>query len=244
MLHLSGLEKRYGKNLALRDLSIDIEEGDVICLVGPNGSGKSTLLKIILGLINSDSGKISMDRDGLRFGYMSEVAKIPGNMTALRLLNSLKGILSGGEDISAKIIDLFDMKEYLAKPVKSYSKGMLKKLAFLLATLNSPDVLVLDEPFEGLDTIDRDKLNKFITQYAQGGKTVILSTHILYELDRVVTKAIFLKKGDLVVTFMPPSQNRAEREITFGPLFRDYLDTELNLNMTLTIADIYRRVYQ
>lgn len=241
MITINNLDKSFGKTNAVQNVSFTIPLGGILCLVGPNGSGKSTLLKLVLGLIKPDRGSISNHGKHPTFGYMPEIASIPGSMTPLRIVKSFKEILPGSEDCSDEVIELFAMQEYYRKPVKSFSKGMHKKLAFLLAVLNSPDILVLDEPFEGLDTIDRDKLNQFLLNYAASGKTVLLSTHILYELDSLVSQALFIKKGHLLFDFNIHEKSKSTLGPNLDTHLRDHLLAEQEL---LTITEIYRRLYQ
>lgn len=236
MINVENVSKNYKDVLALDDVSIQIETGKIVCLVGPNGSGKSTLIKIILGLSRATKGRISFEGDDPTIGYLTELNALPNGYKGKDILKKLETLI--GVDRSQhvdELIRLFGIKEFISKKVKGYSKGMQKKIGLLIALSGDPDLVILDEPFEGIDTIDRDKLSEFLKSYVSAGKTVILSTHILYELDSLCEEAHFLKKGKLIAS-LETNNSR------FTKIASEFKDTEFGSN--LTIADIYRRVYQ
>lgn len=245
MIRASLICKSFDKTKALNNVSFEIQGGTVCCLVGPNGSGKSTLIKILLGLIKKHDGEIIFTPDNLPIGYMPEVSGLPKGYNGTKMMNLIKPILNGYDESSDEIMDLFGMHEYMSKDVTKFSKGMQKKIGLLIAFTKSPDIVVLDEPFEGIDTIDRDRLNGFIARYTKNGKSVILSSHILHDLDAIADQAIFLKNGNLVVNYSPKA--------AFGSLLdsgntsnivRFSVDDQPLELTSPTITDIYRTLYK
>lgn len=236
MVTVEHVTKNYRDVLALDDVTIQIDKGKIVCLVGPNGSGKSTLIKIILGLSRATKGRVTFENGNPTVGYLTELNALPNGYKGTDILNKLETLI--GVDRSQSVIDLkqlFGIDEFISKKIKGYSKGMQKKIGLLVAFSGDPDLVILDEPFEGIDTIDRDKLSEFLQNYVASGKTVILSTHILYELDSLCEEAHFLKKGKLIASLK-----------TQNSRFTHVAD-EFNANdfgSGPTIADIYRRIYQ
>lgn len=177
---------------------------------------------------------------------MPEFSGLPTGYTGLDIIKKHKYLLRySNDDHIQQLIDLFDMNSFLNKKIKGFSKGMQKKIGFLLAFAGSPGLVILDEPFEGIDTIDRDRLNAFINEYTSTDKSVILSSHILYDLDLITDQAVFLKNGKVMINYNPKS---VEQNTTVP------IQIELNLtdhnvpkNIVLsnpTITDIYRALYK
>lgn len=236
MVNVENVSKKYRDVLALDDVTIQIDKGKIVCLVGPNGSGKSTLIKIILGLSRATKGRVAFDNGNPIVGYLTELNALPNGYKGTDILKKLETLI--GVDRSQSVVDLkqlFGIDQFISKKIKGYSKGMQKKIGLLIAFSGDPDLVILDEPFEGIDTIDRDKLTEFLKNYTKTGKTVILSTHILYELDSLCHTAHFLNKGKLTASL--DTQNSRFT----------YVSDEFNtgdFDSGPTIADIYRRIYQ
>jgi len=244
MVKVENVSKSYKDVLALDNVSMQIDKGKIVCLVGPNGSGKSTLIKIILGLSRASKGKVSFEDANPTVGYLTELNALPNGYKGTDILRKLETLI--GVDRSQSVVDLkqlFGIDEFISKKIKGYSKGMQKKIGLLIAFSGDPDLVILDEPFEGIDTIDRDKLSGFLKSYVANGKTVILSTHILYELDSLCNHAHFLKKGRLVSSL----EIQIEKPESASKLRFNHIPAEYNVNdfgSSPTIADIYRRIYQ
>jgi ABC-type multidrug transport system ATPase subunit len=245
MIQALNISKTFNKVRALNNVSFEIQNSTVCCLVGPNGSGKSTLIKILLGLIKRHDGEIIFKQDNPNIGYMPEVSGLPNGYRGTKLLNLIKPILSGDDESRDEILDLFSMHEYMNKDVSKFSKGMQKKIGLLIAFTKSPDIVVLDEPFEGIDTLDRDRLNGFIAKYVKDGKTVILSSHILHDLDTIADKAIFLKTGDLIVDYSPKAAFSAQLDPNKNSQVVLFSVDEKKIELiNPTITDIYRTLYK
>ena len=244
MIITENLTKLYGKDAALDSVSLSISTGKLVCLVGPNGSGKSTLIKLVLGLISQTSGSIRIDGFEPIIGYMPEVSNLSKTFRGSDILKIMKKGLIGDTNGTDELIDVMDMSGYLGKKVGQYSKGMQKKLSLLVAFCNNPNLVILDEPFEGIDTIDRDRLMNFISRFIEKGNTVLLSTHILHDLDTVCTQAIFLKKGVFQLQFNPKSEAEKILSLNLNDDVLKLFEVGARKSELPTITDIYRKLYQ
>ena len=246
MIKVHEITKAFNDIIAVDNVSIEISNNSVTSFIGPNGSGKSTLIKLILGLINPTSGKIELQSSDFKIGYMPEVSGLPTGYTGQDILQKHKHLLGYSNDKHVQqLIELFDMKSFLNKKFKGFSKGMQKKIGFLLAFAGSPELVILDEPFEGIDTIDRDRLNEFIIDYISTGKSVVLSSHILYDMDGITDQALFLKNGKVMINYNPKligSNSKTPINIELNP--SDHSVPEKVIISNPTITDIYRALYK
>jgi ABC-type multidrug transport system ATPase subunit len=203
MIECKDIKKNYGSLQALSVDYLSIDSGKVTVFAGPNGSGKSTLMKIILGLVRSDSGSIDFGENSPVIGFYPESVSLPENITAKRLANIIESvsIKNTAPSTLTKLEELMSMDSYMNKRIHKLSKGMHKKVGLLLAFAGNPSFVVLDEPFEGVDTIDRDKLMMFIRSKAREETAVVLSTHILDNIEQIADTVFFLKKGKIVCCY-------------------------------------------
>lgn len=192
LLEVRNINKTFKKQKANDNISISVKENSIYGLLGPNGAGKSTLLKIITGMITPDSGKIIFD--GRRFkrqdlayiGALIEQAPIYDNLTArenLKVRTLLYGLPDSRIDEVLEIVDLKDAKK---KKTGHFSMGMKQRLGIAIALLNNPKLLILDEPTNGLDPVGINKMRSLISSFPKRGITVILSSHILSEVEQIV----------------------------------------------------------
>lgn len=201
---------RPGKAVtALQGVSFAIEPGEIVALVGPNRAGKTTLLKILLGLCHPSAGQVLRLGQSLRnrttlarVGYMHENQVFPGYLTAHSLL-SFYGALAGlsAAALAARVpllLDKFRLFDRAREPIARYSKGMVQRLSLAQAVLADPELLVLDEPMEGLDLEARTLLEELVHNYRGAGKTVLLVTHALAEVERTCDRLAVLVGGRLV----------------------------------------------
>lgn len=198
MIKVSKVSKWYSKVRALDNVSFDFKEGEIVGIVGPNGSGKSTLIKTIIGLLHSDEGKIEFNEPAPQaIGYLPEVYRYSKYLTGYDILegHSILCNVSKNEILNGWLVKKFGMKDYLGRKTSTYSKGQLKKIGIAKTFIGSPSILILDEPFEGLDTLDRDYIVKMFKNYHSDEKCIIVSTHILHELEELCDRVVFLKKG-------------------------------------------------
>ena len=206
ILEINKLSKKYKDVLALDSLSLKVEKGTVFGLLGPNGSGKTTTLGILLGVLRQSTGSYSWFENGdatenrLRIGALLETPNFYPYLSAVRNLEivaKIKKLNNPSERIDSvlKIVNLYQRKE---SNFKTYSLGMKQRLAIAAAILNDPEVLVLDEPTNGLDPQGIAEIRELIITISKEGKTIIIASHILDEIEKVCTHAAILKFGNLI----------------------------------------------
>jgi Cu-processing system ATP-binding protein len=199
----SGLTKWFGRLQVLRGVDFAIKGGRVTAILGPNGAGKSTILKVLLGLTRADGGSLTVrgqrvDGDAtyrVDLGYMPQHARFPENLTArevIRLLRDLRGDAVPEDD---ELFESFALPAELDKPVRTLSGGTRQKLNAAVAFMFRPALLVLDEPTAGLDPIASAVLKDKILRARQAGTSIILSSHVLSELQELVDDVVFLLDG-------------------------------------------------
>lgn len=206
ILEINKLSKKYKEVLALDNLSLKVEKGTVFGLLGPNGSGKTTTLGILLGVLRQTEGSYSWFGNGdnsanrLRIGALLETPNFYPYLTAvqnLEIVAKIKKLDNPTERIEAvlKVVNLYQRRN---SNFKSYSLGMKQRLAIAGALLNDPEVLVLDEPTNGLDPQGIAEIRELIIKISKEGKTIIIASHILDEIEKVCTHVAILKFGDLI----------------------------------------------
>jgi len=206
ILEINKLSKKYKGVLALDSLSLKVEKGTVFGLLGPNGSGKTTTLGILLGALRQSTGSYSWFENGdatgnrLRIGALLETPNFYPYLTAvgnLEIVAKIKKLNNPSERINSvlKIVNLYQRKD---SNFKTYSLGMKQRLAIAAAILNDPEVLVLDEPTNGLDPQGIAEIRELIIAISKEGKTIIIASHILDEIEKVCTHVAILKFGNLV----------------------------------------------
>lgn len=194
MLKIKNVSKQFGGKSALKDISVDIDEGQIIGLIGENGAGKSTLLNIVAGLESATSGEVIVDACCNKIVILPDV---PEYFSFLKSREYLSFISKEKNDIYIDhLLNLcgFDGTELIAK----MSRGMKQKLGIVSAMVNSPDILILDEPTSALDPSWRIKLSEILNDLRTKGKTIIISSHILNDLERICDKVIFIDNGKIL----------------------------------------------
>ncbi len=201
ILTIDNLVKDYGKIKAVNKLSLNVEEGSVYGLLGPNGSGKTTTLGIILDVIKKTSGNYSWFGNASsketrkKIGAILEVPAFYPYLSARRNLRIISKIKEKGADRIDEVLKLVNLHDRKDDPYRTYSLGMKQRLAIGAALLSDPPVLILDEPTNGLDPQGIAEIRKLILQVAKEGKTILLASHILDEVQKVCTHFAVLKKG-------------------------------------------------
>jgi Cu-processing system ATP-binding protein len=206
MIRIEHINKKFKKLIALNDINAQFDKGQVISLIGPNGSGKTTLIKSILGMVKADSGKVFFNDkliDGdpsyrSQIGYMPQIGRYPDNMKVGQLFKMLKNIRNVSEDnIDDELIDKFGLKQIFDKPMRTLSGGTRQKVSAALAFLFNPDVLILDEPTAGLDPLSSEILKEKILNEKSKNKLILITSHILSDLDELTTHIMYLQEGKL-----------------------------------------------
>lgn len=206
MITLSNITKNFGKLIALDTVSADCRKGECIALIGPNGSGKTTLIKCILGMVVPDSGEITFDKKNIRhnwkyrehIGYMPQIGRYPENMTIKQVIDMMKTIRKKENlQLDEELIVAFGLDKLYTKRMGTLSGGTRQKVSASLAFLFDPDVLILDEPTAGLDPLASELLKEKICREKENGKLILITSHILSELDELVTQVIYMQDGKL-----------------------------------------------
>jgi ABC-2 type transport system ATP-binding protein len=206
---LVNLTKRYGKDvLAVDSLSLEVEQGMIFGLLGPNGAGKTTVLRMVLGLVHPTAGEVllfgrRMYPGSPMLGRVGALVENPGFVPHLSGMDNLKQFwLAGGQPLEQahfdKALEIADLGGAIRRKVRTYSHGMLQRLALAQVLLNEPDLLLLDEPTTGLDPQEMREIRDLVRKLAQQGSTVFLSSHILAEVEQVCTHAAVMNRGRLV----------------------------------------------
>ena len=206
MIAVSHLVKKFGTLTALDNVSVSCHKGECIALIGPNGSGKTTLIKSILGMVVPDSGTIlfsekNIARDWLyrkHIGYMPQIGRYPENMTIGQVFDMMKSIRKEDTNqLDEELFLEFGLDKLLDKRMRTLSGGTRQKVSASLAFLFNPEVLILDEPTAGLDPLASELLKEKISREKQKGKLILITSHILSELDDLITHIIFMQDGKL-----------------------------------------------
>lgn len=206
MIRIEHIKKRFKKLQVLNDISADFEKGQVISLIGPNGSGKTTLIKSILGMVRPDSGKIFFLNEEIKsgytyrknIGYMPQIGRYPDNMKMGQLFDMLKNIRGIAEDdLDNELIKEFDLFTMFEKPMRTLSGGTRQKVSAAIAFLFNPDVLILDEPTAGLDPLASEILKEKILKEKAKQKLILITSHILSDLDELTTHVMYLQEGKM-----------------------------------------------
>ena len=203
-LELSGVRKRFGRLTVLDGVTASIMSGRVAAIVGPNASGKSTLIKSVLGLVRPDAGEITVlgSRAGgdpayrRRVGFMPQGAPFPENLTGREVLDLVRG-LRPADPVDDDLVHRFDLEPMLGKPVRLLSGGTRQKLNAAVAFMFQPDLLILDEPTAGLDPVASGVFKDKVKEVAEAGSTVLLTSHVLSEVEELADDVLFLLDGQV-----------------------------------------------
>ena len=206
MIIASNVSKKFGKLKALDDVSVTCVKGECIALIGPNGCGKTTLIKSILGMVVNDSGFITFNGKNIKhhwqyrenIGYMPQIGRYPDNMTIGQVLDMMKDIRGKRNALTdEELVNKFGLREIMNKRMRTLSGGTRQKVSAALAFLFNPDVLILDEPTSGLDPVSSEILKAKIIAEKDKGKLVLITSHVLSELDDLITQVIYMQEGKL-----------------------------------------------
>lgn len=202
MVTITDLHKSFGKLEVLRGINEHILPGESVAILGPNGSGKSTLIKCILGLVLPQKGEIKVNGVPIRkqhnyrkhIGYLPQIAHFPDNMKVKNLIEMI-AYMRGSTSSSQELIDYFEVRSFINKPLRSLSGGTRQKINAILALMFDCDLYIYDEPTVGLDPISRVLFKNHVQQQKEAGKTIILTTHLLNEVEELADRIIFLLDG-------------------------------------------------
>lgn len=211
MLRIEHLTKSFGDKVAVKDLSLRIAPGEIYGFIGHNGAGKTTTLKSVAGIQSFDQGEIWIDGISLKqdpIGCKRRMAYIPDNpdlyefMSGIKYLNFVADVFGVGAQERQERIkrfgDLLELTDDLAQPISAYSHGMKQKLALISALIHEPRLILLDEPFVGLDPKASHQLKQLMGEICQRGSAIFFSTHVLEVAEKLCHKVAIIKQGNLI----------------------------------------------
>ena len=224
MLHIEHLTKRYGGRAAVDDLTLHIAPGEIFGFIGHNGAGKTTTLKSAAGILPFDEGRITVDGISMKDDPLAckrQMAYLPDNpdlyefMSAVKYLHFIADIYGVGAERGARIAEMaeaFSLTEHLAQPISALSHGMKQKVAIISAFLHTPRLILLDEPFVGLDPRAAHILKEMMRRHCEAGGAILFSTHVLDTAERLCDKIAIIKGGRLL-TVGPTEEVRGDASL-------------------------------
>jgi len=227
---LDGVRKTFGPKIAVAHMDLVVPEGAIYGFIGPNGAGKSTTIRMIMGILFPDEGSVNVLglRNAVeareRVGYLPEERGVYRKMKVgafLRYMGRLKGL--GGPDLEKRVrswLERVDLGETINKKCEELSKGMQQKVQFIAAVINEPELLILDEPFSGLDPVNMRLLRDLIDEQHSAGKTIIFSTHVMAQAEQVCEHIVMISRGQKVLddTLANIRRQHDPRTILFEPM--------------------------
>jgi ABC-2 type transport system ATP-binding protein len=206
---VSKVSKSFGEVEAVKDVSFVVDSGEVFGLIGPNGAGKTTVIRMLMEIIKPDSGEIRIFSEPLqestknKIGYLPEERGLYRKLTvseSLSYLAALKGAsLSDTRARAKELLERTGMLPYQSKKIEELSKGMAQIIQFITTILHNPEVVILDEPFYGLDPVNTKLIKEFIAELKKQDKTIILSTHMMNEVEELCDRILMINKGQAVL---------------------------------------------
>jgi len=205
MIEIKNISKKFGKLEVLKNVSVSCNSGQCIALIGPNGCGKTTLIKSILGMVIPDSGSMEFNEKSIfgdylyreKIGYMPQIGRYPDTMTIGEIIEMVKKIRNSKDNLDEDLFRDFEIEKMLNKQMRTLSGGTTQKISAVLAFLFNPDVLILDEPTAGLDPLASELLKEKIIKEKEKGKLIIITSHLLSELDDLISEIIFMQDGKI-----------------------------------------------
>lgn len=203
MIEIKDISKSFGKLSVLRGIDLNLNRGQCIALIGPNGCGKTTLIKIILSMVMANNGEVIINGQLITkdiaykkmIGYMPQIGRYPQNMTIGQIIEMVQSIRNTSDNLDLSLYQSFGMDGLLDKKMGTLSGGTMQKVSAVLAFMFNPPILILDEPTAGLDPISAEILKEKIIAERNNGKLIIITSHLLSELDNMVSEIIFMQEG-------------------------------------------------
>lgn len=243
VIQVQGVTKRFAGHTAVRNLSLEVPQGVILGLLGPNGAGKSTTIRMLMDIIEPDEGRVSLfggtvgGRDlSHRIGFLPEERGLYKKMKVadhLVFLGEVKGVPPRAARTKAgQWLERLGLQDWADKKVEDLSKGMQQKVQFAGALLHDPELIILDEPFSGLDPVNSQVLKDTVVDLARSGKTVLFSTHIMEQAEKMCDRVVIISRGEKVVdgTLAEVKREAGGRHIALafhrdagraGPVLRD-----------------------
>ena len=203
MIEIKNIYKKFGKLEVLNNINLSFKKGECIALIGPNGCGKTTLIKSILGMVIPTKGDILFDQKSIlkefeyreNIGYMPQIGRYPDYMTVGQIIEMIKKIRNSEQVLDEDLIKSFELEKIVDKQMRTLSGGTTQKVSATLAFFFIPEVLILDEPTAGLDPLASEILKDKIIKEKEKGKLILITSHLLSELDDLITQIIYMQEG-------------------------------------------------
>ncbi len=208
MIEIKNLTKKFKKFTALNQVNIRFNDGHSVALIGPNGCGKTTLIKCILGLNVVEDGDILVNNESVKehylyrknIGYMPQIGRYPENMTIAQTIQMIKDTRKVSEnELDTELLEAFELESIFDKKMRTLSGGTTQKVSAVLAFLFNPGIIILDEPTAGLDPLASEILKNKIIKEKNKGKLIIITSHLLSELDDILSEIVFMNEGKVIV---------------------------------------------
>lgn len=206
---LQNLRKQFGATLAVDDVSLEIMPGEIFGLLGPNGAGKTTIIRMMLDIIRPDQGRVSVfdgpmtEEKKNRIGYLPEERGLYADVKLIEAINylaSLKGMNRPKIDERARYyLEKLDLWQHKDKKLSEMSRGMHQKAQFIVTVLHDPALIIVDEPFSGLDPVNTELIRGMLVQMRDEGKTIIMSTHQMHQVEMMCDRIALINKGSVVL---------------------------------------------
>jgi Cu-processing system ATP-binding protein len=225
MISVKNISKKFGKLQVLKEFNLEFELGNSYALMGPNGSGKTTLIKTILGMVIPDSGDITVASQSIKgdvsyrkqIGYMPQIGHYPANMKIGQLFSMMKDMRPEIKTYDLELVEAFGLEQMKDKALGTLSGGTRQKVSAALAFLFNPDILILDEPTAGLDPIAVEVLKAKIKKEREQGKLILITSHILSDLEELTNRAIYIYEGEVFFSDTIEELKEITGESKFSP---------------------------
>ena len=225
MISVKNISKKFGKLQVLKEFNLEFELGNSYALMGPNGSGKTTLIKTILGMVIPDSGEIMVGSNSIKgdvsyrkqIGYMPQIGHYPANMKIGQLFSMMKDMRPEIKTYDLELVEAFGLEQMRDKSLGTLSGGTRQKVSAALAFLFNPEVLILDEPTAGLDPIAVEILKAKIKKEREEGKLILITSHILSDLEELTNRAIYIYEGEVFFSNTIEELKEITGESKFSP---------------------------
>ncbi|RPI17143.1 MAG: ABC transporter ATP-binding protein [Ignavibacteriae bacterium] len=207
MISIKGLKKSFDKNLILKGINVSFSKGTIAAVMGPNGSGKTTLLKCVLGLVRPEAGEITVNNINIKnnceyrkfIGYMPQTPRFPENLKVKELIDMLKDVNGNECDYDEELLIKLNLQAIYNKPIGTLSAGTKQRVSGSLSFLFNREIIILDEPTAGLDPVSCEIMKEKIIKEKENGKLIIITSHIVSEVEALADRIVFLLEGNVHV---------------------------------------------